>query len=86
MPTFLWPARLTRMPHLTVRSATTRAGQNPGGLACGAGSREVRTSVQAGLRPNPQMQPTGRGGPELRSGVALLVARQRKRSFVRAVG
>jgi hypothetical protein len=29
--------------------------------------------------PNPRMQPTGRGGPELRSSAALLVAKQWKR-------
>jgi hypothetical protein len=31
------------------------------------------------LLPNPQMQPTGQGGPRLRSGAVLLVARQWKR-------
>jgi len=34
--------------------------------------------------PNPQMQPTGRGGPALLAGAVLLVARQWKRSLVRA--
>ena len=36
-----------------------------------------------GLLPNPQMQPTGRSGPELRSDASLLVAKLWKRHFVR---
>jgi len=32
------------------------------------------------------MQPTGRGGPALRPGAALIVAKQWKPRFVRAVG
>ncbi len=35
------------------------------------------------MLPNPQMQPTGRGGPALLVGAALLEARQWKRWFVR---
>ena len=35
--------------------------------------------------PNPRMQPTGWGGPKLRAGAALLVARQWKRGLVRAL-
>jgi hypothetical protein len=38
----------------------------------------------AAVPPNPQMQPTGRGGPEFLAGAALPAAGQRKRSFVRA--
>jgi hypothetical protein len=48
------------------------------------GSGAVRRDVASGGRPNPQMQPTGRDGPGLRSGAAFLVAKQWKRSFVRA--
>jgi hypothetical protein len=36
------------------------------------------------MAPNPRMQPTGRGGPALRSGVTLPEAKQRKRRVVRA--
>jgi hypothetical protein len=34
--------------------------------------------IRPGL-PNPRMQPTGRGGPEPRSGAGLLLAKQWKR-------
>jgi hypothetical protein len=42
--------------------------------------------IGVGVRPNPRMQPTGRGGPALRSGAQLVEATQRKRWFVWAVG
>jgi hypothetical protein len=38
------------------------------------------------LRPNPRMQPTGRGGPGLRSGAALLKAKQWRRQFGAGAG
>jgi hypothetical protein len=37
------------------------------------------TRIACGSPPNPQMQPTGRSGPELHVGAAVLEAKQRKR-------
>ena len=34
------------------------------------------TRIASGSPPNPQMQPTGRGGPRLRPGAGLLEAKQ----------
>jgi hypothetical protein len=47
------------------------------GLSAYLSWRYARELVQ--LPVNPRMQPTGRGGPALRAGAALPVARQRKR-------
>ena len=44
----------------------------------------TQAAIRAGKRPNPQMQPTGRGGPAFRAGPTLLVAKQWKRRIVRA--
>jgi hypothetical protein len=50
----------------------------PGQIGGGA----ISSCDIASVLPNPRMQPTGRGGPQLRSGTALLVAKQWKRCFV----
>jgi hypothetical protein len=55
------------------RPSSTRCGVAPSGR--GHMAREATS---------PRVQPTGRVGPEPRAGTALLVARQRKRRFVRA--
>ncbi len=59
-------------------SGCERAGQ----VAQGAdwqGQERMAHRIGVGVRPNPRMQPTGRRGPELRAGAALLVAKQWKR-------
>jgi hypothetical protein len=43
--------------------------------------RQAVQQATVPVRPNPQMQPTGRAGPPLRSGAPLLVAKQWKRTF-----
>jgi hypothetical protein len=57
------------------RFSITAAARRPM-LSVGWASSDPRTP------PNPQMQPAGRGGPELRAGATLHVAKRRKRWFV----
>ena len=60
--------------------ALERGSSSNGGKRNWRGGRRLG----AGKLPNPQMQPTGRGRPDLRAGTGPLEAEQWKRWLVRA--
>jgi hypothetical protein len=64
-------ARLEEKPHV---NPTLQQRSSHSEIRTGITSRSVRS-----LRPNPQMQPTDRAGPELLVVAALLVAKPPKR-------
>ena len=81
----VWKIESTRLIAAIARvSHDIGIGEAPAGRRVPLPGSSAVQSVLAPL-PNPQMQPTGRGGPERCAGARLPAAKQGKRLFVRAV-